>query len=74
MFKITKKKVWTAIGVLLFLLLIVSSGKLVEFVDNSECVVIQGIDGGLTVVKEAGPAWQGFGTATHYKKSNQLIY
>lgn len=68
------KKVWLIVFAVIAIAFIGMSGKLIEFIDNSEVCVIQGIGGGLTVVTDAGPAWQGWGTATHYKKSNQLWF
>ena len=56
------------------LLLLFTSGKLVEFVDNSEICVIQSVGGDVRVIHEAGPAWQGYGRVTHYKKSNQFWF
>jgi hypothetical protein len=62
------------IGVLV-LILIIFSGKLVENVDNSEIVIIQSpFTGRVSVYTSPGPVMQSFGTATHYKKSNQFWF
>jgi hypothetical protein len=59
----------------LFFLFIVLSGKLVENVDNSEIVIIQSFfSGKVSIYTTPGPAFQNFGTATHYKKSNQFWF
>lgn len=50
------------------------SGKMVENVDNGEIVVIQGVGGSMSVYDTPGPVLQSFGTATHYKKSNQFWF
>lgn len=62
------------LGVLLIILLLFS-GKMIENVDNSEIVIIQSaFTGKVTVYTTAGPVAQSFGTATHYKKSNQFWF
>ena len=71
---ITTKQIWLIVLAIFVGGLLFTSGKLIEFVDNSEYVIIQGVGGNLKVCKEAGPVWQGFGTATHYKKSNQFWF
>ena len=65
-----------AIGLgLLVLILILFSGKMVENVDNSEIVIIQSVfSGKISIYTTPGPVFQGFGTATHYKKSNQFWF
>lgn len=71
---IKSKIVGIVIGVLLILGLTMV-GKLWEDVDAGEIVVIQDpFDGELHVVKEPGFTWQGFGKATHYKRSNQFWF
>jgi regulator of protease activity HflC (stomatin/prohibitin superfamily) len=46
-----------------------------EDVDAGEIVVIQDpVDGDLRVFQEPGWQWQGFGRATHYRKSNQFWF
>jgi len=46
-----------------------------EDVDAGEVVVIQdAVDGNLHVYTEPGWVWQGFGRATHYRKSNQFWF
>lgn len=70
------KKFTTAIvfGVLLILGLIIIP-NLWEDVDAGEVVVIQDpVDGDLHVYTEPGWQWQGFGRATHYRKSNQFWF
>lgn len=60
---------------ILFLVLIVFSGKIVENVDNSEIVIIQSaFSGKVSIYTTPGPVMQSFGTATHYKKSNQFWF
>ena len=60
---------------LLILILILFSGKMVENVDNSEIVIIQSVfTGKISIYTIPGPVFQGFGTATHYKKSNQFWF
>lgn len=60
-------------ALLLFFLLF--SGKIVENVDNSEIVIIQSVfTGKISIYTTPGPVIQGFGTATHYKKSNQFWF
>src|SRR5579871_2549175 len=62
------------LGVLL-LILILFSGKMAENVDNSEIVIIQSVfTGKVSIYTTPGPVFQGFGTATHYKKSNQFWF
>lgn len=48
--------------------------KLVEDVQSGEIVVIQSISGDLRVVTEPGPAWQGFGSTTHYPRRNEFKF
>ena len=72
--ELNSKKIWMIVFAVIAIIFLSITPKMVEYVDNSEVVVIQGVGGGIRVVKEAGPAWQGFGTATHYKKSNQLWF
>lgn len=69
-----KKILLIVVGiVMLFSLTLV--GKLWEDVDAGEIVIIQDpFDGDLHVVKEPGFTWQGFGKATHYRKSNQFWF
>lgn len=61
------------VGILVVVFLIFS-GKMVENVDNGEIVVIQGVTGNMFVYDQPGPVVQNFGTATHYKKSNQFWF
>ena len=67
---------WLVLGLgILALIFILFSGKIVENVDNSEIVIIQSVlTGKITIYSTPGPVLQGFGTATHYKKSNQFWF
>lgn len=69
----TKKLLLLGIGVLV-LVFFLFSGKLIENVDNGEIVVIQSVSGEMNVYDTPGPVNQAFGTATHYKKSNQFWF
>lgn len=70
----TKKILLLGFGVL-FLIFLLFSGRLVENVDNSEIVIIQSaFSGKVSVHTTPGPVAQNFGTATHYKKSNQFWF
>lgn len=69
-----KKTLYLGLG-LLALILLIFSGKMVENVDNSEIVIIQSpFTGAVSVYTTPGPVMQNFGTATHYKKSNQFWF
>lgn len=69
-----KNLLYAGLGLLLLVVLIFS-GKLVENVDNSEIVIIQSaFTGAVSVYTTPGPVAQNFGTATHYKKSNQFWF
>ncbi len=60
---------------IMFLILILFSGKIIENVDNSEIVIIQSVfTGKITIYTTPGPVFQAFGSATHYKKSNQFWF
>ncbi|PBQ33269.1 hypothetical protein CNR22_16305 [Sphingobacteriaceae bacterium] len=70
----TKKILMLGFGVL-FLIFLLFSGRMVENVDNSEIVIIQSaFSGKISIYTTPGPAAQNFGTATHYKKSNQFWF
>lgn len=70
----TKKILMLGFG-FLFLIFLMFSGRMVENVDNSEIVIIQSaFTGKITIYTTPGPATQNFGTATHYKKSNQFWF
>lgn len=70
----TKKILMLGFGVLILIFLLFS-GRLVENVDNSEIVIIQSaFSGKVSVHTTPGPVAQNFGTATHYKKSNQFWF
>jgi hypothetical protein len=73
--KLTSRRI-LLIGLgLLVLVFILFSGKMVENVDNSEIVIIQSVfTGKITIYTTPGPVLQNFGTATHYKKSNQFWF
>ena len=69
-----KKMLILGMGVL-FLIFLIFSGKFIENVDNSEIVIIQSaFSGKITIYTTPGPVAQNFGTATHYKKSNQFWF
>ncbi|MFL5731468.1 MAG: hypothetical protein ACJ75J_18405 [Cytophagaceae bacterium] len=58
-----------------FMMFLLLSGKIVENVDNSEIVIIQSsFTGEISIYTSPGPVAQNFGTATHYKKSNQFWF
>lgn len=60
---------------LLAIIFLLFSGKMIENVDNSEIVIIQSaFTGKVTIYATPGPVMQGFGTATHYKKSHQFWF
>ena len=72
----SKKKVIVCV-VLAFLLLfgLFSAGKMYEDIDAGEIVVIQDpFDGELHVYTQPEMVWQGWGKATHYKKSNTFWF
>lgn len=70
----SRKLLLLGFGVLAILFLFFS-GKLVENVDNSEIVIIQNpFTGAVNIYSVPGPVMQGFGTATHYKKSHQFWF
>ena len=59
----------------LFIVMLLFSGKMVENVDNSEIVIIQSaFTGRVSIYTTPGPVAQSFGIATHYKKSNQFWF
>jgi len=68
-----KKLLLLGIGVLVIAFLFLS-GKIIENVDNGEIVVIQSVGGTVYIYDTPGPVNQAFGTATHYKKSNQFWF
>lgn len=70
----TKKILLLGFGVFV-LIFIIFSGKMIENVDNSEIVIIQSaLSGKISIYTTPGPVNQFFGTATHYKKSNQFWF
>jgi len=70
----SRKILMIGLGFLL-LIFILFSGKLIENVDNSEIVIIQSaFSGKISIYSTPGPVLQNFGTATHYKKSNQFWF
>jgi len=71
---LTTKKILLISTALFFIFLIVFSGKIIENVDNSEIVILQSVSGEIRVIDSPGPVLQNFGTATHYKKSNQFWF
>lgn len=71
----TKKNITLAVLAFVLLICAIGAGKLVENVDAGEIVVIQDpADGEMHVSKTAGLVWQGWGKATHYKKSNTFWF
>lgn len=73
--KMSKKVILGAILGFLGLICLVSAGKMYEDIDAGEIVVIQDpIDGELHVYTQPEMVWQGWGKATHYKKSNTFWF
>jgi hypothetical protein len=69
-----RKVLFFGLGVLVIIFMLFS-GKMVENVDNSEIVIIQSpFTGAVTIYSTPGPVAQGFGTATHYRKSHQFWF
>jgi regulator of protease activity HflC (stomatin/prohibitin superfamily) len=70
-----RKVIYGSILLFIGILVLSMGGKVWENVDAGEIVIIQDpIDGDLHVYKTPGTITQGFGKATHYKKSNQLTF
>lgn len=70
----SKKVLYIGLGSLAVVFLLFS-GKMIENVDNSEIVIVQSaFTGKITIYTSPGPVTQGFGTAAHYKKSNQFWF
>jgi regulator of protease activity HflC (stomatin/prohibitin superfamily) len=70
-----KKIIIGVVSLFLVIIFCTSAGKLWENIDAGETVVIQDpFDGELHVYKTSGMVWQGWGKATHYKKSNQFWF
>lgn len=70
-----KKIVQLSIAGIIALLFIFTAGKWFEDIDAGEIVVIQDpFDGDLHVFNQPGWQWQGYGKATHYRKSNQFWF
>lgn len=73
--KMSKKVILGAILGFLGLICLVSAGKMYEDIDAGEIVVIQDpVDGELHVYTQPEMVWQGWGKATHYKKSNTFWF
>lgn len=71
----TKKIIIASVIAFFTLVFLFSLGKLYEDIDAGEVVVIQDpVDGELHVYKTSGMVWQGWGKATHYKKSNTFWF
>ena len=69
-----KKLLLLGIGILV-ITFFVFAGKFIEYVDNSEIVIIQSaFTGKVSIYTTPGPVMQNFGTSTHYKKSNQFWF
>ncbi len=72
---ILPQKVTTIVIGALVIITLLFIGRIVEFVDNSAIVIIQSVfTGDITIHTTPGPAFQNFGNATHYKKSNQFWF
>jgi len=70
----SKKTTFVGIGAIFFVMTLFF-GRIIEFVDNSEIVIIQSVfTGEISIHTSPGPAFQAFGNATHYKKSNQFWF
>ena len=62
------------LGIFILGFIVFGAGRIAEEVDAGEIVVIQYPTGSMSVAKTAGWVFQGFGKATHYKKSNQFWF
>lgn len=70
----SRRLILLASGVL-FLIVILFSGKIIENVDNSQIVIIQSVfTGKISIYTTPGPVFQAFGRSTPYKKSNQFWF
>lgn len=70
-----KKSILLGIAGFLLLFSLFSVGKMFEDIDAGEIVVIQdAFDGELHVYTQPEVVWQGWGKATHYKKSNTFWF
>lgn len=70
-----KQLLFIIVAAIIGIFVLTSIGKLWEDVDAGEVVVVQDpFDGDLHVYKEPGWVWQGYGKATHYRKSNQFWF
>ena len=70
-----KKLIFGVIAAIICVVLLCSLGSLYEEVDAGEVVIIQHLNGDLVVYDQPTSfAWQGFGKATHYKRSNQYSF
>lgn len=70
-----KQLLFIIVAAIISIFVLTSIGKLWEDVDAGEVVVVQDpFDGDLHVYKEPGWVWQGYGKATHYRKSNQFWF
>lgn len=73
--KMSKKAILGAVLGFALLICLFSAGKLYEDIDAGEIVVIQDpVDGELHVYTQPEMVWQGWGKATHYKKSNTFWF
>jgi regulator of protease activity HflC (stomatin/prohibitin superfamily) len=72
---LSRKGIFGIIGAFVLLVVIFSASKFFENVDAGEIVFVQDpMDGEIHVYKTAGFIWQGWGKATHYKKSNTFWF
>jgi len=70
-----KKLIIGIIAALIGIIFLLQIGRIWEEVDAGEVVVIQHLDGTLSVYDQPTSfAWQGFGKVTHYKRSNQFEF
>jgi regulator of protease activity HflC (stomatin/prohibitin superfamily) len=73
--KSPKQLIYGIVAAIFAITLLLSIPKLWEDIDAGEVVIIQDpFDGDLHIYKEPGWQWQGFGRATHYRKSNQFWF
>lgn len=71
----SKHLLFIIVTAIISIFVLTSIGRLWEDVDAGEVVVVQDpFDGDLHVYKEPGWVWQGYGKATHYRKSNQFWF
>jgi regulator of protease activity HflC (stomatin/prohibitin superfamily) len=67
-------KIGLSLAVAAILVIALAGGKLFEYMDADEVMVIQSLTGSLTFATEAGPYWQGFGRVVKCKKRDQFWF